>query len=1006
MGTLTAAEWRQMIESGRNGNLTEDEWLSMVGRKAPTQKELSPFVKKPESGLRLASAEPATTFAKAGVTGVPSRAGAILAGGLEGLTLGYLPDKFTQAEREAFPTAFKVSRFAGEAVPLLRVARGVQVGGKLLGQAIPTAGKILGKRIPSAVATGGGFGLARKPEENESRLTNSLIDAVAFGAFDTVLAGLGKFVAKPVIARVRTLIQEKKTAQAAKELQNAGIEADQLESIVNEVKPKIYPGTAKGAIPRSLTLKTPIGATIPKIFGQSNKLFTANRKGEALKRLESRTTQLQAGIDPTVLRDWVEIGGYYVEGGAREFGEWSARMVAELGDQIKPHLRKIYEEVNTAVKPLIEKQALPEGTNVGVNPKRFAVGDQTRKELESIIESVRPELEKRAGHPLTHSEVIDAAEASDILRQSVTREKTAEIEASILRTAQNISAAAQGKGMSAEFLWDIQNLGSYATFAGRLLESHKIPAVAQEAAPKIAMAKKLLQLGVDANKLIEASKGVDFTNAKEAALFYRKFIKPTFGEKLNEFRYINLLSSPLTHIVNAFSNLLQTAVVRPATRLTSGVIDNIASTMGKREQTAYLAQVPAYYRGAFNSFGEATKKFLQAMRGETRIARPDVMTGQIPTYGKILSKGYAVPRAMEAADVFFRTLVEGGEREALALGVKKAGQQIIPEILAELEAQAKQTAARTVFREPLDPTNKSGQGAILSFVDKMTQAVLQMRRGEKNPIGWFIPFVQTPMSIFKQGIEYSPLGYATIAGAKNKTEQLSKALIGSAVFGGSAWLALNGKATWSIPRNPKEKELFYAAGMKPFSVKIGNKWIGYSRLGPLAYPLAMGAAVAYYWKEDPKAQTEETMEKLGKTIGGIGQFFSNQSYMEGIRDILDVTQNVPGALPQALTSAGQQTIPLSSLQRWTAHLIDPVYRKTEKGLSVEAIVNNLKKDLPFLSKQVEPWQTPSGRESRRDLPLVGALSPVGISVEKPEYAFRLKRLREQKRREFLLRPAS
>jgi len=1059
---------------------------------------------------RLATAEAATTgiapikkgAEKAGIYPQPATIGQgpsgvldiVKAGGAglaQGLALGYLPEDPTMQEfRGGAPTAFGVGRFLGEVAPLLTGAGIVRAGTK----ALPgLAGKLLAKRVPSTSATGAVFGAAKKPEEGQSRMINALTDAVAFGAFDTVLAGLGKFVAKPVLNRIREATLKGKMVEATKILQEAGVQPGQIESMPSglQTTPDVAGGIIKnptvGELLSSLkqrdnaviaTVKQKIEATIPRNpsqfaertkilntfdqalqgdakartasknyiaqtypglgkqfsesvipgqpfspelapkepiliqpgkvastkatsqsqgFGQSNILFTSDRKTAALKRLQEKGGRLTAGVDPSIFKDWAEIGGYYLEGGVRDFGQWSAKMVGELGEKVKPHLQKIYNDLNTTLKPIAEKAALPEGVDTSINPKRFAVSQEAKIKIDQAVNVLKPELEKVKGRTLSHDEVIEAAKASGILQRSISREKTLELEAAINRTGQAIAAGAEGKGMGTDFLRNLQTLSSYATYAGRLLESQKASALPIEAGAKVAMAKKLLNLGIDIDRIAEAAKRVDFSNAKQAALFYRKFIPATFSEKLNEFRYINLLSSPLTHIVNAFSNLLQVGILRPSVRLVSGGIDNVASVMGKEERGYYVSQVPAYYRGAFNSIGDAVSKSLKAMRGQMTIERPDIVTGHIPTYSKFTKWGYAIPRAMEAMDIFFRTMAEGGEKEALALGFKKAGKAITEADILQIEAQAKEVAAKTVFREPLDPTNKTGQGTILKWIDYTTQQVQHLR--SVPGVKWVIPFLQTPMSILKQGIEYSPLGITTLAGSKQKTEQLAKSLIGSTVFAGAGWLALTGKTTWAVPTDPKEKELFYAAGMRPFAVKIGGKWISYTRLGPIAYPLAMAAAVGYYAKENPKAATDTAMEKAGKVLTAMAEFFSQQSYVQSIGDIVDLTKGTAGALPQILTGFASQVIPLSSLQRWVSHIIDPVYRKAEKGMSVEAIVENLKKGMPFLSKSVEPYLTPSGEKARRALPVLNAFSPIAISPEKAgaaeDYRYRLQQKRER-----------
>jgi len=124
------------------------------------------------------------------------------------------------------------------------------------------------------------------------------------------------------------------------------------------------------------------------------------------------------------------------------------------------------------------------------------------------------------------------------------------------------------------------------------------------------------------------------------------------------------------------------------------------------------------------------------------------------------------------------------------------------------------------------------------------------------------------MNILKQGIEYSPLGITTLPGAANKTEQLAKSMVGSSVLLGASWLAMNGRTTWATPTSPKEKEAFYASGRQPYSIKIGDNWVSYSKLGPLAYPIAM--ASSFQWL--------------------------------GISDLVNAVQNAQGGVSSALTN--------------------------------------------------------------------------------------------------------
>ncbi len=75
----------------------------------------------------------------------------------------------------------------------------------------------------------------------------------------------------------------------------------------------------------------------------------------ALKRLGD-PTKLQAGIDPQQLKDAAIVGGFLIESGVRKFADWSARMIAEIGEHIRPHLQSIWDNLQAGDK--IAKQVL------------------------------------------------------------------------------------------------------------------------------------------------------------------------------------------------------------------------------------------------------------------------------------------------------------------------------------------------------------------------------------------------------------------------------------------------------------------------------------------------------------------------------------------------------------------------------------------------------------------------------------------------------------------------
>lgn len=508
------------------------------------------------------------------------------------------------------------------------------------------------------------------------------------------------------------------------------------------------------------------------------------------------------------------------------------------------------------------------------------------------------------------------------------------------------------------------------TDIARQLQARNI--VADEALNPMQRVFKLLDnAGVDQNKYIKDATGVDWNNANSVVEFYRKHVPPTLAETLDEFRYTNMLSSPSTQIVNAFSGALQTAVVAPIEKTLSGTLDWAKSSITGSEREYFARQGVDYTKGYFKALPDAVDTFKKTFSGGKPITNLD-LEGKIPTGTTGIRKLYTTPlRVLEATDQFFRTLVKAGEIESLkTAGI--TGEKALKE--------AEKSADYRLFRQKFDPTGELGQGKVLQIFDKWNSSINNLRNAPGGK--WIVPFLQTPTNILKQGIEYSPLGLSTIPGSKKPIEQLSKALIGSTVFTSAYALADSGLVTWDVPTNPKDRAEFYAAGLQPYSVKVGDKWVSFSKLGPLSYPFALASAIKF---AQSNGVSDSEISKTAQGIGGFLSFFADQSYMQGIGDIIDALRGDEFKRDRAISNIPQQLIPYRSLQGWLARMVDPVYRKSTGDNLGQTVVNSIKSQTPFVSKTLDPYETPSGEPSRRQFPLINAVSPLKISKQLTPY---------------------
>ena len=501
-----------------------------------------------------------------------------------------------------------------------------------------------------------------------------------------------------------------------------------------------------------------------------------------------------------------------------------------------------------------------------------------------------------------------------------------------------------------------------SSLAGRQLQAQKI--IADELATPMQKVLAMLEnAGVSSDKYLKDAVNVDWNNGKQVVQFYRKYVKGSLSEYLTEFRYTNMLSSPLTHIVNTASNIVQSAVIAPIEKTISGGLDLAKSSITGAERQYYVSDGIKYAKGYYGNLPEAVSKFKKTLLGQEINIKPDME--RIPVSTNKAWSAFTLPlKALEASDQFFMSLVRGGEKASLqGRGLSEA----------EISMKAQNSAQYRLFRQKFDPNGELGNGYLLRTWDKYNSVIQQLRR---VPGGrWIVPFLQTPTNLLKQGVEYSPLGITTIPGSKRPIEQLSKTIIGTAVFTGVYSALQSIPFTWSAPTGKKERELYYAANMQDYSIKIGNNWISYSKLGPLSYPIAMAAALRYAEKYDLPNDKKST---IATAMGGMLQFFSDQSYVKNLGDFIDSVSTGQGFITGAekeLSNMATQLIPYKSFLSWLSRIIDPVNRKSD------GVIGGITSQLPVLSKNAEPYFNPVTQQpSSRSNPILNSFSPYRVTT--------------------------
>lgn len=651
----------------------------------------------------------------------------------------------------------------------------------------------------------------------------------------------------------------------------------------------------------------------------------------------------------------------------------------------QPQTPKPFSSLDTITKDLAPLSRAAVDT---FNVDHLAISPEAKDLVLKTVADVKPQLEETVGKTLSNDEALKLAQnSSKILTGTIGRDQTLQWEAAMASTRQALAAAAQTGVVDRNFLDTLMTVKTLGTDIGRKLQSLSIAAEPITKTPQLAILEAVTKVTDNVDAILEAAQGVDFNDFKQASEFYRRFIRPTTGEWIDLLRYNSMLSSPMTHFVNAFSNIVNGLVVGAVEKMALGSIDFLRSAITGGPRRALAGEAGAYLRGYFSRVSDATHRFADVMRGNRAFTNLDTKSIPLATKGiaGAIEKGLSVPlKFLEASDQFFTALTEAAEQASVDYLKTKGVDVPLP------DKRVQDAAAYRLFRQDLFP---DGQGTVLNALDEFTSKLMSLR-SSKNPIvstvsKFTVPFVKTPMNIFKQGIEYSPLGLTTLIKSKDAQTQIAKAAIGSVIFAGGATLLGSGRLTWGEPVNQDEKNAWRDAGRQPYSVKIGDTWVSYQKLPPaVAFPLSMIALIDDAVKNG-KAD-ESTTELILSSIAKFGEFLADQSYAKSIGDILAAAKGGANGMAQVASNYAQQLIPYRALGGWLARLTDEVQRQPDTHASfIDKEVQYLMMNIPGLSQRVPARLNALGEPINQQKQFINSFSPVRLSTETPDKAAQL-----------------
>ena len=508
----------------------------------------------------------------------------------------------------------------------------------------------------------------------------------------------------------------------------------------------------------------------------------------------------------------------------------------------------------------------------------------------------------------------------------------------------------------------------------------------------------------DINKLPKGSE--ERSSELEKAIIKATQLLPKWKDKgfykdvFNSFRYTNMLSSPMTHLVNVSQNLLNIAGWQAAKHGIRGIISK-DPLRGIKYEADMFKGLPKAWQAAKDALSRPS--LFEEGNVDTAAKGPiqRALRARVPKALRLTGE------ALGAADKFFSVLVEAGEKSRLM----KTGKYTE----AEAETIAKKLSDKMLYREAIRSQKEISEGGDISLAVKEVERIGSFFQKATEAGGItgaassaLMPFIRTSTNIIKQGVQTTPLGltgkpkpglYEKSASYNRRLElwadNQTQATLGSMVMLMGAGAAAAGLTTGQLPddkakENMNARVLGYAAGRQQWSIEgPGGVRIPMAAFGIGFIPLALGTIVHDAIRDNPSVvRDKEWNDRVIWAIKQSSRVVMQPSSVKGMQSFIGaLTGEYDKSLKATAGFGASQFVPLSATQRFFNRMYDPRFIKST-GFKTSFLQN-----IAFMTKGLEGYKGPDKKESKRQLGQI--ISPFPLTTENQGYENRfLSRVRE------------
>lgn len=192
-------------------------------------------------------------------------------------------------------------------------------------------------------------------------------------------------------------------------------------------------------------------------------------------------------------------------------------------------------------------------------------------------------------------------------------------------------------------------------------------------------------------------------------------------------------------------------------------------------------------------------------------------------------------------------------------------------------------------------------------------------------------------------------------------------MMGSAFGVGVGTLAASGALTGRGPSDPDQRRALMDAGWLPYSIKLGDTYVSYSRMDPMATIIGTIADIALATQFAPEDKQTDLAE-LGKgVLIALANNFTNKSYLQGVGNFVELL-NQPDRHAGSFTKAFVSSF-VPNVARDVANLKSDLIDGDETLKEVRDTLDAVMSKIPGLSDNLESKRNAFGEKIKRITPL-------------------------------------